>query len=159
VKGFNKMYICNKCGNTCEYPEIKVTCPETSISPAEKEMKCCECGGRFVEAATCVVCGYDFPRSEIWLNNYICEDCLRDEAEARGYEYGLEIGNDNMTDVYINGLVATLLTDEEINKILLDYVEANKENIKNFNWKCEKYCREDLWCLSQYVEDKVKNEN
>jgi hypothetical protein len=152
------MYICTKCGATTEFPEIRITARATRYLPEEKEQSRCECGGHFVEAKKCIVCGDYYPREKISNNNYICEYCLEDEAESNGYEYGLAIGEDNKTDVYINGLVATLLTPEQINKILVDYVEKNKENIKDFAYKCEKYCREDLYCFSQYVEEKTKND-
>jgi DNA-directed RNA polymerase subunit RPC12/RpoP len=150
------MYICKRCGATTEYPEIKITERATRYSPEEKEQSRCECGGHFVEAERCVACGEYYPTDELKSN--VCEYCLDEHAESSPYQYGLEIGEDNKTDVYINGLIPSLLTPDEINKILLDYIYKNCNNIKNFNRKCEKYCREDMDCFAQYVEEKVNAE-
>lgn len=155
------MYICKKCGRTIEELEIKITSKgyfnsydDFSLAEGE-EVGHCECGGKFVEARQCTICGDYFRKDEI--KSGICEYCLEDIAEKDGYEYGLKIGTDCETDVYVNGLIPSLLSAETINKILLEYIEKNKDTIKDFNWKCEKYCREDLDCFAQYVEEKVTN--
>ena len=155
------MYICKKCGELVEELPIKITSKGDFNSYDDFELadgeqiEYCECGGKFVEAKRCVACAEYYPIDELKSN--VCEYCLDEHSESSPYQYGLEIGEDNKTDVYINGLIPSLFSAEEINKILLDYIDKNYMNIKNFNRKCEKYCREDMDCFAQYVEEKVTN--
>ena len=151
------MYICKKCGEITEDIPYKVTSRGYFNSYDDFELPDgtegrCDCGGKVVEAVQCVVCGEYVPLDE--SNSSVCEYCLDEEAEASPYEYGLKIGADNKTDIYINGLIPSILSTEEIEKILLAYIDENNMNIDNFNKKCERYCREDMYCFSQYVEEK-----
>jgi hypothetical protein len=153
------MYICNKCYQVVEDKPCIITRYSSrdydNYSPDDcEEFDECDCGGRFVEAIKCEICGDLYPEDEVHGGN-MCRDCIENEINGKEYEYALEIGEDNKTDVYINGLIPSLLTPEEINKILLDYIEANKGNIKGFDKKCNKYCLEDIDCLADYVEEKV----
>ena len=134
------MYICNKCYRVVEdKPCITTRYYDDYNYPLEdcEEFDECDCGGRFVEAIKCEICGDFYPEDEV--HGCMCKDCIEDEIYGKEYEYALEIGEDNKTDVYINGLIPSLLKPEEINKILLDYIEANKGNIKGFDKKCNKY--------------------
>lgn len=150
------MYICKKCGELSE--ELPIVSNRgyfnsyDDFEAPSSNVARCDCGGKFVKAEQCIVCGEYVPLKEI--KSDICEYCLDEEAEATPYEYGLKIGADNKTDIYINGLIPSILSTEEIEKILLNYIDENNMNIKDFNKKCEKYCREDMDCFAQYVEEK-----
>lgn len=153
------MYICKKCGELFDDIPYEITSrgyfnsyDDFELPEGKTILRCDCCGGKIVEAEQCIVCGEYVPLDEI--NSNICEDCLDEEAEASPYEYGLQIGADNKTDIYINGLIPCILSTEEIEKILLAYIDENNMKIDNFNKKCEKYCREDMSCFAQYVEDK-----
>lgn len=146
------MLICTHCGTT--YEGELPTCIEihgyTSLGNAIEESGvdtlCPYCkGGELVVAKECKVCG-DYFYDE--YNYHICDDCLDNNKTL---DTALAIGEENTTDVYINGFVKTLLGDKRINQILVDYVRKTytdsliKKHIVN-------YCDEDKIFFAEWVE-------
>lgn len=118
------MLICNKCGATIENDELKMTTQchgHSSLGQAYNERipESCRCGGEFIEATKCAVCGEWFDNSEL---EGVCEDCLEEH-----YTVGtaLAIGDADRTDVEINSFIARVLNPDRINHILEKWVEEN----------------------------------
>ena len=146
------MLICTHCGTT--YKGVVPTYLEihgyTSLGNAiseECEDTLCPCckSGELVVAKKCKVCG------EYFYDEYgyrICEDCL--EAN-KNLDVALAIGEENTTDVYVNGFVKTLLGDKRINEILVDYVRKTYTTsiIKK---RIVDYCDEDKIYFAEWVE-------
>ena len=148
------MLICNRCGELIEDHELKFTsqchgytCLGQPLSETIPED--CRCGGEFVEAKKCNVCGEWFDNTDL---NGVCEGCL-EEYETVGE--ALEIGENDTTSVDINGFVASVLSVEQINKILCKWVE---ENFIDHSKDVVKYCEENKAYFSDYLADKYGEE-
>lgn len=119
------MYICERCGNVIEDDEFptEVQCHGyTSLGDSFDETidGCCSCGGEYVEAYQCKVCGEWFSEDDLCYD--VCDDCRKAYATV---SYALEQGKNDTTTVTINGFVADALTEEEINRILAKWMTEN----------------------------------
>ena len=144
------MFVCKNCGELREeLKTIKQHCGETTLGNQICEIiedDTCDCGGKFVEATECKLCGEWFDNTEL---DGVCEVCL-EEYETVGT--ALEIGNENPETVEgINGFAASVLTVEQINKILCKWVE---ENFVDHSKEVVKYCEEDKFYFSDFLADK-----
>ena len=142
------MFICERCGEMCEYPEIKVVAHETRENAEEKEMCRCSCGGKFVEAKQCEICGKWFDNRNM---DGVCECCLDEHATVKN---ALAIGKIDYTSVNVNEFVAFALSEQMINKILTKWVE---ENFVDGTPIVRKYCENDIGFFSDFVKDKMEN--
>ena len=111
------MLVCTHCGELYNESDLKY------VRESHGEVHCdynCHCGGELIQAHQCSVCGEYFDNTEL---HGVCEECL-EEYETVGM--ALEIGAENTTSVDgINGAVAHLLSIEQMNKILIKWVEEN----------------------------------
>jgi hypothetical protein len=143
------MFVCKNCGNLVEeIPTIKQCHGHTSLGQPLTETidGLCSCGGDFTEATQCKICGEWFDNTEL---DGVCEVCI-EEYETVGT--ALEIGNENPETVEgINGFAASVLTVEQINKILTKWVE---ENFVDHSKDVVKYCEDDKFYFSDYLADK-----
>lgn len=137
------MLVCTHCGELKREEELKyVTEPH-----GERHLDYnCRCGGEFIEATKCRVCCKWFDNSEL---DGVCEGCL-DEYETVGM--ALEIGAENLESVDgINGFVASCLSVEQINKILVKWVE---ENFTDHSKAVVEYLEDDKGYFSDYLAEK-----
>ena len=143
------MFVCKNCENLVEeIPTTKQYHDYTSLGQRlEETIDClCHCGGEYVEAEQCKVCGEWFDNCEL---HGVCEVCLED-YETVGE--ALAIGEENTESVDgINGFVASVLSVEQINKILTKWVEENFTDHSTF---VVKYLEADKSYFSEYLEDK-----
>lgn len=140
-----KMLVCEECGRTYSEDSLVYFTERHGFSAAETRgekfsYSRCGCGGELVEATRCSICGD-------WANKYgVCKNCVE---ERETIDVALSIGEDNKDEVYINGYAAFLLSEAEINEILVDYIKRNaKENHK----KIKEYCEEDMWYFAGLIE-------
>ena len=146
------MLICNHCGETFvgtlpTYTEVHGhTSLGNTIGEKVVDNECphCHCG-ELVKASECKVCGEWFDDEHHY---HICESCLDDNKTL---EMALAIGEENETDVYINGFAKSLLGDKKINEILVEYIKANytTETAKK---AIGDYCDEDKSYFAEWVE-------
>ena len=144
------MFVCNRCGETKPFLEIvKQNHGVTSLGDQINEtieVDRCSCGGTFVNAKECAICGKWFDDTEI---NGVCEVCV-EACETVGE--ALAIGAENTESVDgINGFVASVLSVEQINKILTKWVE---ENFTDHSKDVVKYCEEDKMYFADWISDK-----
>jgi hypothetical protein len=138
------MLVCDKCGTLVEAHEL----PFVTEAHGERHRNYnCNCGGEFVEATKCDVCGEWFDNREL---DGVCEVCLA-EYETTGD--ALAIGGENTTSVEINGFIAYALDPVVINEILTKWVE---ENITDHSRVVVDYCEDDKPWFADYVKEKVK---
>ena len=152
------MLICTHCGKTYEgnlptYTEIH---GYTSLGDALGETcvddTCPFCKkGELVEATECKACGEWY--YEEYGYTHICESCLE---KNKTLEMALAIGEENTTDVYVNGFVKTLLGDKKINEILMDYVKFHftTDKVKK---AIVDYCDEDKYYFAEFVEYEIEH--
>ena len=137
------MLVCNKCGKLRESSELGYAVE----SHGERHLDTnCSCGGDFIPATQCKICGKWFDDTDL---NGVCEVCL-EEHETVGV--ALEIGDANRENVEINSFIASILNPDRINHILEKYVEEHYTD----------GCREvrdsldaDKSCFSEWVVEKA----
>lgn len=116
------MYICERCGDLQE--EMPVTRYYDKVdgnhwaSGYITEPEECYCGGNYVEAKRCPICGDYIPETQ-----EICEICLRENANI---DNAILCGKEDTCELQINGYFATIYTEEEINDILEKYARENE---------------------------------
>lgn len=145
------MFVCKNCGKLIEdyeLPTAKQCHGYTSLGQPLTETidGLCSCGGEFTEATQCEICGEWFDNTEL---DGVCEVCL-EEYETVGT--ALEIGAENPETIEgINGFIKSVLSVEQMNKILTKWVE---ENFIDHSNAVVKYCEEDMPYYSDWVKNK-----
>lgn len=104
-------YICDSCGREFEEPDI-VTEPH-----GEKVGCCPHCHGWFEEMHECKICGEYFTEDE--LTSGVCDDCIYQHDTDIELLYKLGNEEDAKETVKLNGFVASVLTEEQINEIVM----------------------------------------
>ncbi len=148
------MFICQKCGRMLEDYEIGTEHQRhgyTSLgAPIDEPMTSnCSCGGEYVKATKCLVCGEWF-LPDTFSTQKVCDDCLENEKTVNN---ALEIGHENQEEVHINGFVKSVLTPEKINEILEKWVS---ENFVDGSFDVVKYCDEDKYYYEYWIEEKYR---
>ena len=135
------MLVCNKCGKIRESRELGYAVE----SHGERHLDTnCSCGGEFVPATRCSLCGKWFDGTDL---HGVCEVCL-DDNETVGT--ALAIGSVNTEQVKINGFIATVLSQGQIDKILTKWVE---ENFTDHSKPVVDYLEDDKSYFSEYLEN------
>ena len=164
-------YICESCGELFEEEDLdfggekqyeyvdKGCCVVPYFVGYSHEDLTCSCGGRIVEAKKCDICN---KYAHIKYNEYsvcVCEDCVE---KYKTTELALRVGDYRHKKVDINEYIARVLTEEEINEVLWEYVkdisplksyEATKYLNKPEN---EEHFKEELF---QFLEEEEENQN
>jgi hypothetical protein len=136
------MLVCNKCGTLIDDKELDYV---TEMHGERHLNTACRCGGDFIPATQCKICGVWFDNSGLYG---ICEGCL-EEYETVGT--ALEIGDANREDVEINSFVASVLSADRINHILEKWVE---ENYTDHSSDVRRFLNRDLGVFSEHIENK-----
>ena len=136
------MYVCNKCGTLKSEEEMNYV--RESHGERHLDMNC-NCGGEFIPATKCSVCGEWFDNTEL---HGVCEFCL-EEYETVGE--AIKYGSENKVNVSINECLAYLLTENQIERILTKWVE---ENFTDRSKPIVEYCENDKSAFSEYLEKK-----
>lgn len=139
------MYVCNKCGELRSENELRYV----TESHGERHLDMvCRCGGEFIPATKCKVCGEWFDNTEL---HGVCENCF-DKNDTVGT--ALELGDCALEKIDgINGFIADVLTVEQINKILTKWVE---ENFVDHSKAVKDYLYCDKESYSEFLEEKYK---
>jgi hypothetical protein len=139
------MLVCDKCGTLVEAHELPFV---TEAHGERHKNTVCTCGGEFVEATKCDICGKWFDNTEL---HGVCEVCM-DEDETVGT--ALAIGEYSTEKVDgINGFIADVLSVEQINKILTKWVE---ENFTDHSKAVKDYLYADKMAYSEFLENKYR---
>lgn len=140
-------YKCLECGHIFEGCEAKSIKEDYGY-----EFVCPICGGDFEETVKCSICKGEFLEDE--LNGGVCDECINEYRNCATMCIDICEAEGTRKNVKINYLVASILAEEEINNILIEYVKANKPNAN-----CEKYIDEDIsWFGEMLAKEVKKNE-
>ena len=143
------MYRCNNCGNLFEIGEEAhwVDTHGFADGKGEQMSGCPLCKGDFSETTPCKSCGSErFTEDE--MESCICEDCIVNYS--KNFDFCVKLGEKETENIKINGAIASLFSEKEINDIL---IEAAKK-IENVSF--EKFAEEDKGWFAQMIEDEVE---
>lgn len=133
-------YICEECEKVIDEEEL-----ETYKEPhGEVFNMWCYCGGEYVPAETCELCGE--PCLKIYSG--VCAECLNDCAEL---EEAIDYGEQNKKEILINGYLAREFTLEEIELILMR--EVREEKRLGLKLKYEEFCLEDKCDFAEFLKE------
>jgi DNA-directed RNA polymerase subunit RPC12/RpoP len=143
-KGNKKMtYKCLECGHIFEYGEQV----EWVEMHGEKFSGCPLCKGAYEETKRCASCGNEsFTEDELVFN--VCDECI--DKYTKDFDFCIKVGSEVKEKVEINGAIASALTEDEINDILVAVIR-NKLDIS-----FEDFVNEDKSWFAQMIEDEVK---
>ena len=143
------MYICEDCGNVVEetptlsyYDRVDGNWAMSGEITVDGS---CECGGNFVKAIECPICGE-------WINpeqGKICKECLEKEMTLENaIEFSKECGgfySAELPDFF------ALYTAQEIEEILVKHIMSTEHKEQR---SIEEYCKEDIYSFSDFIENK-----
>lgn len=136
------MYICNQCGKLVE--EIGKRVGGTWDEELEEE---CSCGGEFVEAKECPFCG-------CWIEKEkeVCNECFEKEITPENcFNFGINAEE----EIKVNGFLATIFTQKQINNILTNAMYGINRN--ELQKKAEEFYKNDeTWFEEQVIEELKK---
>lgn len=107
------MYICERCGDIVDkLPVHQEYFGEYWGFPANEMVSddYCECGGDYVEAVECCICGEIVPECE--TENGICNECIESESTEGNILHFAETLESE--DIHINPLIAYMFSSEDI---------------------------------------------
>lgn len=118
-------YKCLECSHIFDECEIRTTKEIDGYSYG-----CPVCDGDFEQTYRCAMCGGEFLDSELngTCISGICDECL----DSFRHDFGMcfEISQESRKEqIKLNALLATLLSEEEIEYILLEYIGKNYRGI------------------------------
>ena len=147
-------YECHRCEKRFEEPDFVTEKHGLDTPPYEKVAVCPYCYGYFEEMYQCEICGEWFTDGE--LTSGVCDDCIY--QHDTDYELCYKLGNeeDIKESVSINGFVASVFTEEQINEILM----RELRNIKDItNISCIEFIGSDKsWFAEQLIKEKQNAE-
>ena len=150
------MLICENCGKTILESEVRTRKETHSLETSmgysfdvEYFDEDCDCGGAFVEAEICPICGEYKPKDL----NKVCDYCLEDEETL---ETALEMGDKFKYDVEINSFLASVFTPQEIEEILTrEFKQANGSFLREYTKEMVKdYLYTEKEVFADFVYDK-----
>ncbi len=143
------MYKCLECGHLFEDGEQTewTEMHGFTYGNGEKFSGCPLCKGDYEETTKCVSCGNEnFTEDELEFD--VCEDCIKEYT--KDFDFCVKIGANEKVDVPINGAIASILSEDEINDILV----AVAKNIMDVSF--EKFVEQDKSWFAQMIADEVE---
>ena len=135
-------YKCLYCGHIFEEGEEAIW----SEAHGEKWSGCPICRSGFEETKKCSICEGVFLEDEL-KGGCVCEDCLQEMSKDLSVCY--EIGKQDRQETKINGMLLSILSVEEIEQILYNFIKENKKGIN-----CSAYIEQD----EDWFADKLSEE-
>jgi RecJ-like exonuclease len=142
------MYICDCCGRLKEELGSYSVCHGySSLGESYSERFSddeCSCGGTFVEAEQCAICG-----EWICADEEICKDCQETEFNLdNAIRYGKW-----SSDKYgkpINEFFVFALGEEKVEEILSNYIRERSEDFEEI---ATEYCSDDKSNFSEFINE------
>ena len=110
-------YKCDHCGGEFEEPDIIIETHGLDSPPYEEIGVCPYCKGWFEEMHKCEICGEYYTADE--LTSGVCDDCIYQHDTDIELLYKLGNEEDAKETVKLNGFIASVLTEEQINEIVM----------------------------------------
>ena len=147
-------YQCHECDRQFDKPDFVTETHGFELPPYEKMAVCPYCKGYFEEMYQCKVCKEFFTDDE--LTSGVCDCCIWDKATD--FEFCYKLGNeeDAKETIKLNGLVASIFTEEQIAEILMKELRIIKD-IGLVN--CFEFIGSDKsWFAEQLIKEKQNAE-
>jgi len=112
----------------------------------DEDENCCS-NPHLVETKYCKICDKYYYDKDREVVNDICEYCLQEQAN---FNNALKYGEEQTQHLNINGFIASLLSEETINKTLVDYIKLNK--LTRDELLAEQFCLEDKWDFAEFLK-------
>lgn len=142
-------YQCHECGRSFEEPDIITETHGMTDGSCEEIGVCPYCKGYFEEMAQCRICGEYFTEDE--LSGGVCDECIYEHSTD--IELCHKLGEEAEETIKINGFIASIFTEEQINEILWN-------RIKEINRMVGVSCYEFIDCdKSWFAEKLIKEKN
>lgn len=141
-------YKCLECGHIFEEGESK------RIREDDGYICVCPiCGGDFKKTVNCSICRGEFLEEE--LNGGVCDECINEYRNQAKVCIDIAEKEGTKSKINVNYLISCILSEEEINHILIEYIKNEKPNAD-----CGEYIDEDIsWFGEKLAEEVKKNEN
>lgn len=120
-----------------------------------KKAVCPYCGGDIIDIRECKICGELCNDDE--LHNDVCDDCIHKHAT---FDNCLNYGDDSKTNVKINGFVASVLTESQINELLIREITKINSAISLFSLLRDEqiaFAEEDKDWFAEQILKKERN--
>ena len=150
-------YQCHECDRQFEEPDIITETHGMTDGSCEKIGVCPYCKGYYEPMYQCKICGEWFTDDE--LTSGVCDDCIYQHDTDIELLYRLGNEEDAKETVTINGFIASVLTEEQINEILFKRIKEITE-ISMFNWidGTEFIGSDKSWFAEQLIKEKQNAE-
>lgn len=147
------MYKCLECGTVFGEDEVstwKERRGEWMGSPCiVEEGGCPRCRGDYKEAFKCDICEGFFFKDELHEN--VCDGCINDYRNDFEMCYKISKSHEeDVCQVEINGLLATLFDATHIENILVEHIRRNCPDID-----CSEYIDVDKWWFGANLKEEV----
>jgi len=152
-------YICKSCGAVVDEDELNtVRCKVSDYAGGcYQNFTECTCGGDYEEAKQCVECGEYFAEDE--MSGEYCAECLKEHATV---ENAIASGNEATEKVSVNGFVAFVFSEEEINEILVGALEkkinSGTAGANSIIDRARDFCFDDATWFAEWLEEKRREE-
>ena len=138
-----KMLICDRCGELMNEDDAQY---DTRNSDVGDFIKGCSCGGDWVDATECRICGQWF-NDELYIK--VCEECLDDNAN---FENALKVGNEEecQQEIKINGYLAYEFSTNQIEQVLIKLLRETHD--LNLPLKYREFLLSDKDYFAEWLE-------
>lgn len=141
-------YQCHECDRRFEEPDIITEKHGLDTPPCEKIGVCPYCKGYFEEMTQCRICGQYFTDGE--LSDGVCDECIYEHSTD--IELCYRLGEEAEESIKLNGFIASVFTEEQINEILWNRI---KEINRMVNISCYDFIDSDKsWFAEQLIKEK-----
>lgn len=145
-------YQCHECDRRFEEPDFITETHGLDSPPYEKIGVCPYCKGYYEPMYQCKICGEWFTDDE--LTSGVCDDCIYQHDTDIELLYRLGNEEDAKETVTINGFIASVLTEEQINEILM-------RELRTINYACyvngtEFIGSDKSWFAEQLIKEAKK---
>ena len=141
-------YKCDHCVREFEEPDIITETHGMTDGSCEKIGVCPYCKGYFEEMHKCEICGEYFTEDE--LSGGVCDECIYEHSTD--IELCHKLGEEAEETIKINGFIASVFTEEQINEILWNRI---KEINRMVNISCYDFIDSDKsWFAEKLIEEK-----
>lgn len=141
-------YQCHECDRQFEEPDIITETHGMTDGSCEKIGVCPYCKGYFEEMTQCRICGQYFTEDE--LSGGVCDECVYEHSTD--IELCHRLGQEAEESIKLNGFIASVFTEEQINEILWNRI---KEINRMVNISCYDFIDSDKsWFAEKLIKEK-----
>lgn len=138
-------YKCLECGHIFENGEAREVREDDGYVYV-----CPICGGDFEKTVKCSLCKGEFLEDE--LNGGVCDECIDEYRNQTKICIDISEQEGTKAKINVNYLIPFILSEEDINDILIEYIKKEKPNAD-----CSAYIDEDISWFGEMLAKEVKN--